>query len=937
MLNLAGWTTDDFHDAAAKRNKIYKVGAYDSVSLKPGDILWEKGHVAIYIGNNQVAEASSPENGLRIETIYKFTEVYRLKDMPSADKVEKNMEKFKWPDGSKLVIVETNLDDFENEGIRQGVFGVQEYDFGWVVNTLLEIVDWFIGITTYVFRMVIIGWTAIIEMFINSIMSMTTGEDASLTIEKLVYNQVPFLDVNFFNFKTAGGVDLEQNSIMYVIRENIAAWYYIIRSVSIIGLLITLLYLGIRMALATVGEQKAKYKEMLVSWFVSFIIVFGIHYIMILILGINESLIDLIHVSLGGGEESLYDSIRSNAYSIKASVGWPSLIMYAVLIYLMVRFLFMYFKRFLVVAILTFMAPIIGVTYSIDKIKDNKSQSLSNWLKEYSFNVIIQSVHALLYALLVGLAFDMAGKSIMGSVIAILMLNFILKAESIFKKIFGIKSGQLKDALKSAVKIMAVANIAKKITRSNFKAVGLVSTPITKPIKNIASRANQYRRNDKVEKVKQAVESARDLGNTNIQVGKNNFEIGELLSDGGFSSEKIGEELVSKTENMKELNKEYRKQEMSKALNTIWGSAQLMAAVPMTIVDGEEGLMLGNSARKTLKKGINGSKTKKKYSGRFSGLKNSKHSISNVAKNMATAGAYGKIKSINSGKKQQVKNITKVQSNAQYEIIVNKLEKDIEKEEKELKKTVDKKELEKVIKSAKSTVSDEAVMETAYKTDLIEGIGMDDIGSEEDIDTLYKDLKNANKKAKKIVMNIDTKKFEKDMNRQLTNEIIKETGKNRKDVTKEDINQKFRSMNEEDKKKMVKNLMSNNIEIADHEKDTIAKSKTNMDINKVNSVIEQMKENSHKKIQVQNYKNNFESRIKDLIEKDERIERNNITVDNMNDYISNMTNEELVREIKTAGTYKDSFKRDKNINKAEYQEIVQNIQKLKYYKAQMKG
>ena len=152
---------------------------------------------------------------------------------------------------------------------------------------------------------------------------------------------------------------------------------------------------------------------------------------------------------LVGGEESLYDSIRSSAYAIQASVGWPGLIMYGVLIYLLIKFLFMYFKRFLVVAILTFMAPIIGVTYSIDKIKDNKSQSLSNWLKEYTFNVIIQSVHALLYTLMVSLAFNMAGKSISGSIIAILLLNFILKAEVIFKKIFGIKSGSLKDALKS--------------------------------------------------------------------------------------------------------------------------------------------------------------------------------------------------------------------------------------------------------------------------------------------------------------------------------------------------------------------------------------------------------------------------------------------------------------------------------------------------------
>ena len=94
-------------------------------------------------------------------------------------------------------------------------------------------------------------------------------------------------------------MDLAQDSVMYTIRENIAAWYYIVRNISIIGLLITLIYLGVRMALATVGEQKAKYKELLVSWLVSFIIVFAIHYVMIFILNLNSSLIDLINASLG--------------------------------------------------------------------------------------------------------------------------------------------------------------------------------------------------------------------------------------------------------------------------------------------------------------------------------------------------------------------------------------------------------------------------------------------------------------------------------------------------------------------------------------------------------------------------------------------------------------------------------------------------------------
>ena len=153
-----------------------------------------------------------------------------------------------------------------------------------------------------------------------------------------------------------------------------------------------------------------------------------------------------------------------------------------ILVYLLLRFLFIYIKRFLVVAILTFMAPILGVTYSIDKIKDNKSQSFTNWLREYTFNVLLQSVHVLLYTVFVSLAFKMAGTSVMGTIMAVLLINFMFKAEVILKKIFGIKSGSIKDAIKSTAVIMGAGKIAKGFMKMNIKATKVVAKPITKPI-----------------------------------------------------------------------------------------------------------------------------------------------------------------------------------------------------------------------------------------------------------------------------------------------------------------------------------------------------------------------------------------------------------------------------------------------------------------------
>lgn len=47
-------------------------------SLQPGDILWRDGHVALYIGNNQTAEAASTSSGILVRTKGTFTEAYRI-------------------------------------------------------------------------------------------------------------------------------------------------------------------------------------------------------------------------------------------------------------------------------------------------------------------------------------------------------------------------------------------------------------------------------------------------------------------------------------------------------------------------------------------------------------------------------------------------------------------------------------------------------------------------------------------------------------------------------------------------------------------------------------------------------------------------------------------------------------------------------------------
>lgn len=333
----------------------------------------------------------------------------------------------------------------------------------WLFNTLEDAADWLLGILTMGIKAQLVGWASIFEGWANNVVEGVTTEGYEfkffaerVTVEDVIYNKIPILDVNLFNFEKAGGQDLKQDSsdLVYNLRMKIAQWYVAIRTICIILLLFTLIYLGIRTAIASVAKEKSEYKQKLVSWVVSFLIVMFIHYFMILILNFNEIAISWI-TPPGGAEASasIYEQMRSNAYEIPATKGWTGAIVYVFLVYYLIKMLFFYFKRVLIVYILAILSPAMGIAYSIQRI-NGKSKALGVWVKEFSFNVIIQFVHALIYTIMMNFILAMipnitATSAIPFSVLLFVLLNFILDVEDIIKNIFQIKANSLKSIVKT--------------------------------------------------------------------------------------------------------------------------------------------------------------------------------------------------------------------------------------------------------------------------------------------------------------------------------------------------------------------------------------------------------------------------------------------------------------------------------------------------------
>ncbi len=388
---------------------------------------------------------------------------------------------------------EDPADEFYYQGLAQGSFsGTSSVDniLTWLFNLISQLVDYIVGFMTMIIKVVIIGWANIFVNIVTDALDAITGEaveapvqddsqtdsntvntttggdttdtyetqsildndnlytptstelqpegDDKLTVDKIIFNQVPLLDVNVFT-DTAAGYTLKEDSSLLIIRDSVATWYYIIRNVTIAVMLVILIYVGIRMAISTIASEKAQYQRMLVSWLVGFSIFFVIHYFLLLVLNINSTILGWIIGAQDnlGYEDSIYETVRTKAYEIKFSSGMVGTILYIVLIILMLKFLYIYLKRFLAVCILIVMAPMMGASYAISKVRTGKAKAFTRWMKDYTLLVLIQSVHALIYTCFVTVVLQLTNESIAGIVLALIVMNFMLKASDIFTGIFS--------------------------------------------------------------------------------------------------------------------------------------------------------------------------------------------------------------------------------------------------------------------------------------------------------------------------------------------------------------------------------------------------------------------------------------------------------------------------------------------------------------------
>lgn len=318
-----------------------------------------------------------------------------------------------------------------------------------------------------------------------------TFPNIEYTPSQIFSGQVAALDVNFFKSETDDsllGADQGKSSIESL-RDIVSSWYTALRNLAVVGLLSVLVYLAIRMIVSSSNPEKAKYKQSLADWLVALCLVFFLHYIMAFTLAITESVTNMINTSTGDGnseviirmvkptgelteappssvtdegdigveiETSKFNDIdveftttlvgaaRFQQQYSDATKKLSYMTIYIALTIYTAMFTFTYLKRLLNMTFLTLIAPMVALTYPLDKATDGKAQAFNMWLREYMFNALLQPLHLLLYTVLVGSAIQLAANNI---IYAIAALAFILPAEKLLKAMFNFRNGNTDSSL----------------------------------------------------------------------------------------------------------------------------------------------------------------------------------------------------------------------------------------------------------------------------------------------------------------------------------------------------------------------------------------------------------------------------------------------------------------------------------------------------------
>jgi len=291
----------------------------------------------------------------------------------------------------------------------------------------------------------------IIPQIANEILSLVTsqGKKEQFTIRNTLINKYDMFNIKYLIEPEKA---TSSEGMIKTLANNIAIWFVGIRNLSAVIIAIILVYIGIRLALATVAEEKAEYKKMLMGWLEGIVLLFLLHYIIILFIYLSDWIINILKGVMTKDpsamklEEKILKNINENIFKTSSKWGW---ILYSTFYILLtaseIQIFIFYISRFIKIAYLIIISPLVCATYSIDKIKDGSAQAFENWVREFAIAVLEQPLQLLIYVIFIDSAGEILYRNMLLAIIFFLLVPY---GGRIFKSVlkFGEDSNDFEKA-----------------------------------------------------------------------------------------------------------------------------------------------------------------------------------------------------------------------------------------------------------------------------------------------------------------------------------------------------------------------------------------------------------------------------------------------------------------------------------------------------------
>ena len=293
------------------------------------------------------------------------------------------------------------------------------------------------------------------------------------------------------------------------------------------------------MAISTIAEEKAKYKKMLIDWFTSMCLLFVLH----LTIQLNNALVGAIGDATSTGDIGKQFA-KQAIFTPYLTKGMGNAICYLLLEAITFGFLIAYIKRMITIAFLIIIAPLVTITYSIDRMGDGSSQALNTWFKEFAYNILIQPFHCIAFLALCSTAVNLGEKAnVADATLAICLLAFLAKsAEDIVKRIFGFQAQSMASPVAAAALGYSLAKNTAQFTQklrssANGKAPKIpqdnngngsasTTTPSRASQNNIqAANSNQQNTNNNAANRTNTTNTANLANSTNARANMQNSQI----------------------------------------------------------------------------------------------------------------------------------------------------------------------------------------------------------------------------------------------------------------------------------------------------------------------------------------------------------------------------------------------------------------------------